>query len=409
MALADIIMAGTIQQGRQANVLAESLSTLGQQVGQQLAMREYQKQAQTVLPALQQTYTSAMDKIQAGNVTEGYRDILNAQLQFGTTQNPFIARMNDMAGGIAEKAANDFLKMKQYEMQYGRAGAGTATKSAAPNLMPFFEGEAEGAGVDFTESVSEMPAGQMEAVEVPLPEQGPVPSAIAVPPQEEEMAMPPVGMPQVKPTPIQKEAKKAAEKYFALSPTRQQQMDKETTYTQEELKDDYDVAPVAGLSRFIPGAVGVGVPKPKERKEKRISITNEGRQTLSIDKKYLDEATTKAKEFAQNLADKVSQLENNPAAMKLITDAGGINRVSAKSDGDIFTLQSIDEKIAPIQIDQETFMAIDTIKGSRAIGASAFMPIVVGRYDFNSVEEAEASGLPSGTIVYIGGRKARID
>lgn len=249
----------------------------------------------------------------------------------------------------------------------------------------------------------------MEAVEVPLPEQGLVPSAVAVPPQEEEMVMPPVGIPQVKPTPIQREAAKTAEKYFALSPARQQEIDKETTYSQEELKDDYDVAPVAGLSRFIPGAVGVGVPKPKERKEKRISITNEGRQTLSIDKKYLDEATTKAKEFAQNLADKVSQLESNPTAMKLIADAGGINRVSTRADGDIYSLQRIDGQGEPIDIDQETFMAIDTIKGSRAVGASAFMPIVVGRYDFNSVDEAEASGLPSGTIVYIGGRKARID
>lgn len=99
--------------------VGQSLAQLGQQVGQQLAMREYQKQAQAALPALQQTYTSAMDKIQAGQVTEGYRDILNAQLQFGASQNPFIARMNDMAGGIAEQAANNYLKMKQYEIQYG--------------------------------------------------------------------------------------------------------------------------------------------------------------------------------------------------------------------------------------------------------------------------------------------------
>ena len=37
------------------------------------------------------------------------------------------------------------------------------------------------------------------------------------------------------------------------------------------------------------------------------------------------------------------------------------------------------------------------------------MPQAVTKTSFNSVAEAEASGLPKGTIVTINGRKARID
>jgi hypothetical protein len=152
----------------------------------------------------------------------------------------------------------------------------------------------------------------------------------------------------------------------------------------------------------------VGVTKPITRKEKSLTITNQGRQSLKIDRKTIDEATTKGREFANRLADSVSQLESSPEAMQMIFEAGGINKIAARKDGDAFTLKPIsggDE----IDIDQPTFEAIDRIKAARAIGAASGMPIVVGRYDFGSVEEAEASGLPSGTIVYINGRKARID
>ena len=185
-------------------------------------------------------------------------------------------------------------------------------------------------------------------------------------------------------------------------------MDEETTYNMEELKNSFEIAPVAGLSRFIPGATGVGVPKPIERKEKSISISNQGRQTLNISRKTIDEATTKGREFANRLADSVSQVESNPDAMKVISDAGGINKVATRRDGDMFSLTPIGGG-KPIDIDEPTFLAIDTVKGARAIGAASGMPVVVGRYDFGSVAEAEASGLPSGTIVYINGRKARID
>lgn len=398
MALPAMISEMGQQQLNYGAAVGQSLIALGQQVGQQLATREYQRQAQAALPALQQTYSSALDKIQAGDVSAGYRDLMNAQLQFGATQNPFLTTINDRASKLAEDAANNVMKTRLYEMQYGGRGGGGATRQTPPNLLPYFEGEE---AVDFGATPEEIPAGGI--VEAPLPEQGPAPSAIAVPPQEDIMPEP-----MAQPTPVQKKAASAAKKYFSLTPAEQATMDKETTYSMEELKNNYEIAPVAGLSRFIPGATGVGIPNPTERKKKRIAITNEGKQSLSIEREFLDETTNKAKEFASNLAGAVSQVESSADAMKVISDAGGINKVTAKKINDTFYIKPIqgDEEI---EIDEDTFRAIDTIKGARAIGAASSMPIIVGRYDFASVEEAEASGLPSGTIVYIGGRKARID
>lgn len=400
MALPAMITDFGAQQANYGAAVGQSLAQLGQQVGQQLAMREYQKQAAAALPAMQASYKSAFDKMGQGQYADGYMELLNTNLQFGATTNPFIAQFAEQANQTAKQMESALWR----QAQYGGMKSTGATQPR-PSLLPAFEeaGGMEGMeAIDVTDQTVDF---TQPVVEVPLPgeEQAPVPSAVAIPPQEEQL--PP---PMARPTPIQNKAATAARKYFSLAPNEQAALDKETTYTMEELKNNYEVAPVAGLSRFIPGATGVGIPKPTERKEKRISITNEGRQTLSIEKKYLEETTNKAKEFASNLADAVAQVESSADAMEVIAKAGGINRITAKKSGDLFYVKPVTGG-EEIEVDENTYRAIDTIKGARAIGAASAMPIVVGRYDFGTVEEAEASGLPSGTIVYINGRKARID
>lgn len=127
--------------------VGQSLIALGQQVGQQLATREYQRQAQAALPALQQTYSSALDKIEAGNVSAGYRDLMNAQLQFGATQNPFLNTINERLVKFTEDAANNVMKTRLYEMQYGGRGGGGTTTGRGTSLLEMFSG-GTGGGVD---------------------------------------------------------------------------------------------------------------------------------------------------------------------------------------------------------------------------------------------------------------------
>lgn len=49
------------------------------------------------------------------------------------------------------------------------------------------------------------------------------------------------------------------------------------------------------------------------------------------------------------------------------------------------------------------------VKGDNELGMPRSMQAPNGAMSFSSVEEADSSGLPAGTIVYINGRKARID
>jgi len=119
MSIAEQIMLGTQQQSKNWSVLSENLGRLGQQVGQQLAMREYQKQAAEALPAMQAAYRSAMDDVSRGSVSEGYQKFIDAQLQFGTSQNPFIAGTANNIGGEFTNFVKVLESQKQRQAQYG--------------------------------------------------------------------------------------------------------------------------------------------------------------------------------------------------------------------------------------------------------------------------------------------------
>jgi len=158
MSIAEQIMLGTQQQSKNWSVLSENLGRLGQQVGQQLAMREYQKQAATALPAMQAAYKSAMDDVAAGEVTQGYRKFMDAQFQFGASQNPFITQANAQAGDIFQNAATMYEKQQQRKAQYGGGGV-----SGLPIMTP--KEAAESALLGDTQGVPAMGA-DMTAIEV---------------------------------------------------------------------------------------------------------------------------------------------------------------------------------------------------------------------------------------------------
>ncbi len=82
-------------------------------------MREYQKQAAEALPAMQAAYKSAMDDVAAGEVATGYQKFIDAQLQFGTSQNPFIADAANNVGGGFTNFVKVLESQKQRQAQYG--------------------------------------------------------------------------------------------------------------------------------------------------------------------------------------------------------------------------------------------------------------------------------------------------
>jgi len=122
MSIAEMIMQGGNQQSKNWSVLSENLGRLGREVGNQLALEQYQKQAAEALPAMQAAYRSAMDDVSRGSVSEGYQKFIDAQLQFGTSQNPFIAGAANNIGGEFTNFVKVLESQKQRQAQYGGGG-----------------------------------------------------------------------------------------------------------------------------------------------------------------------------------------------------------------------------------------------------------------------------------------------
>ena len=127
MSIAELIMQGTKRSSESTAWVGESLAKLGQNVGAALAEREAQSQAQAVLPVLQATYKSAFDKIGQGNLSEGYGDLMNAQLQFGASNNPFIQNMNQQMASMSKQFADDYLRKSQIDAYKNRYSGTTTT------------------------------------------------------------------------------------------------------------------------------------------------------------------------------------------------------------------------------------------------------------------------------------------
>lgn len=122
------------QQANYGAAVGQSLIQLGQQVGQQLAMKEYQRQASAALPAMQQDYTNAFKKIEAGNIAEGYTDILNTSMQYGSTQNPFLMQQIEQANKMGKDAANIVISQGWQDIQRSQMMAKGAV--GLPSMSP---------------------------------------------------------------------------------------------------------------------------------------------------------------------------------------------------------------------------------------------------------------------------------
>jgi hypothetical protein len=114
--------------------VGQSLQQLGQRVGQQLAQKEYQRQAAEALPAMQESYRQAFDKIQRGNISEGYMDVLNTGMQFGSNQNPFLMGFIEQANKFAKEAGDVTLSQGWQNIQRGGRAASAMGGGGMPNM-----------------------------------------------------------------------------------------------------------------------------------------------------------------------------------------------------------------------------------------------------------------------------------
>jgi hypothetical protein len=148
MSIAELIMQGTNRASQSTAWVGDSLAKLGQNVGQALAQREQQKQAQEMLPFLQQSMQESMTLAGQGQTGEAYARLMPFLTDPSVINNPNLMPAVDAALKLNQLATNDYLKKEQLrvreDMYNARYGGGetvvydtpTAEQMADPNYRP---------------------------------------------------------------------------------------------------------------------------------------------------------------------------------------------------------------------------------------------------------------------------------
>jgi hypothetical protein len=441
MALPAMITDFGAQQANYGAAVGQSLAQLGQQVGQQLAMREYQKQAAAALPAMQASYKSAFDKMGQGKYADGYMELLNTNLQFGATTNPFIAQFAEQANQTAKQMESALWREAQYNRTTPRGPIPAMGPSGAATAMGRLYGNAP---METTETVTtdtvttSNPPGQPTATL--LPPGAPIVEPDSMPEGDTgadfnqpvgEM----VGVGEEGPDEVQIDAANAAAQAVDATPEMQTKAVNALVADPKDSKIQWQNDKVEGLSALFPKSnltdnIAIApVGSTVEYSETWSGDTNKAGARFSGNKqvKVDDALNKKAVEYAGKLQESVSKLYNTGPAdtdqtwADVIKDAGGIqNLIPASAGADDFSIRIKGKKSLPVN--KDTFEAFERVKGFSAFASRTGIKVMreggeatadLRSRRFGSVEEADASGLPKGTIVYIlrdgKYKKARID
>lgn len=129
MSIAELIMTGTNRASESTAWVGDSLAKLGQNVGQALAQREQQKQAQEMLPFLQQSMQESMTLAGQGKTGEAYAKLMPFITDPAVMNNPNLKQAIPAFEKGIELATNDFYKKEQlrvredmYNARYGGVG-----------------------------------------------------------------------------------------------------------------------------------------------------------------------------------------------------------------------------------------------------------------------------------------------
>jgi hypothetical protein len=141
MSIAELIMQGTNRSSESTAWVGDSLAKLGQQVGASLAQREQQKQAQEMLPMLQQNLQESMKLAGEGQSGAAYSKMFGA-LNQQTMSNPQLLPFIKLGFDAIGKSTDDFQRQSQiaaYNNRYAeKTGQETSTLEQATSLQNEF-------------------------------------------------------------------------------------------------------------------------------------------------------------------------------------------------------------------------------------------------------------------------------
>ncbi len=149
MSIAELIMQGGNRASESTAWVGDSLAKLGQNVGQALAQREQQKQAQEILPFLQQSMQESMTLAGQGQTGEAYAKLMPFLADPSVINNPNLRQVIPAFESGIKIAGDEFYKKEQlriredmYNARYGGFDTDvvyetpTAEQMADPNYRP---------------------------------------------------------------------------------------------------------------------------------------------------------------------------------------------------------------------------------------------------------------------------------
>jgi hypothetical protein len=174
MSIAELIMTGTNRASDSTAWVGDSLAKLGQNVGQALAQREQQKQAQEMLPFLQQSMQESMSLAGSGKTGEAYAKLIPFLADTSVARNPFMMPALEAGIKMNQIAADDFLRKSQIDAYNARYGGGTGGGGGGFDSQSFLNALNQSGGevleVDETvnpEGVNPVVAGRMPGFRIP--------------------------------------------------------------------------------------------------------------------------------------------------------------------------------------------------------------------------------------------------
>jgi hypothetical protein len=500
MSIAELIMTGTERASKSTDWVADSLAKIGDNVGKVLREREQQKQAQEMLPFLQQSMQESMTLAGQGQTGEAYARLMPFLTDPSVINNPNLRQAIPAFEKGIELATNDFYKKEQlrvrenmYNARYGGGGGGGGEEdrnlytpeerarmtllNKTPNVTTYPNQNVVSDTTAVSQPVSQstaqgqtgMPANQLDSptiVEAPLPLQdgepvemtykGPQVKAV------ESMAAS-IKSPEYKkallnsiknPAPPEQVAsfKQFSEQYNSLPEDGKMVVMQDLSIVFDSDKNFEKNKPQLGKN-FYPlkpdeskvignNITGIFLEPTTQAKSftagAKSDSTTFGTNEEDINK-YQTIFTSAATELAQGKLGKF--LKENGGAFNTTYTETGVKEVTDEETGEtrkvpksvILYQKNLDpnnEKTPVIELTEGQFAAFKTIQNSpsrlqqlRAGNSnSSFVRIAptgptkegtkmipASNTSFKTVAEAEASGLPKGTIVTINGRKARID
>jgi len=131
MSIAELIMTGTQQASKSTDWVADSLAKIGDNVSKVLREREQQKQAQEILPFLQQSMQESMTLAGQGKTSDAYAKLMPFLADPSVINNPNLRQVIPAFESGIKIAADEFYKKEQlrvredmYNARYGGGGGG---------------------------------------------------------------------------------------------------------------------------------------------------------------------------------------------------------------------------------------------------------------------------------------------